>query len=196
MVDGTDAIGAVVPWHVWWRRARKQLAYLGLTAVGVALAGFVLGMIAVALQFGRDEARSADLALVVASAVPTEAVANHTFDLYRRGYAPLVVVVGEGREGLKAQLVERGMPEEQVVIGGADGQSGVAALQALSREVHAGGATGLLVVTAPAETLTALKIAHDQGLRAYGAPVPGAAPDPLSLVLGSMRYWNYVLFGL
>lgn len=190
------ATGAAVSSQLWRRQVRRQLVYLGLTAAAVALAALALGMIAVGLQSGRDEARGADLALVVVSAVPTEPVADHTFELYRRGYVPVVIVVGEGREGLKAQLVERGMPEEQVGLGGAAGQPGVAALQTLAREAHTRGATSLLVVTEPAETLTALKIARDQGLRAYGSPAPGSAPQPLGLALASVRYWQYVLIGL
>lgn len=191
-----DAIEAVMSWRAWGRWARRQLAYLGLTAVMVALAALALGVIAVGLQSGRDEARSADLAIVVVSAVPAQAVADHVVALYRRGYVPTVVVIGEGREGLRAQLVEGGMPAEQVALGGAAGQSGVTALQTVAREYHAGGATHVLVVTDSAETLTALKIVRDQGLRAYGSPVPGAGPHPLSLALASVRYWQYALVGL
>ncbi|NTU78358.1 MAG: DUF218 domain-containing protein [Chloroflexales bacterium] len=181
--------------QIWWRRARRQAAYLGVTLALVVLAALSLVVLAAGLQAGRDEARRADLALVVAPAVPPAALADHTFELYRRGFVARVVVAGAGSEGLKAQMVERGVPEAQVVAGGA-ATAGATALRALAREAHAAGATSILIVTAPAETLTAMKIARDQGLRAYGSPVPGAAFDPPGLALAGIHYWQYALLGV
>ncbi|MEI8167605.1 MAG: hypothetical protein WCG26_14580 [Chloroflexales bacterium] len=193
MDETTEPASVAVPWQVEWRVARQQVTYLALSVTVVVLAALALGMLAAGMQAGRDEARSVDLALVVTPAVPPESLADHTFELYRRGYAPRVVVTGEGREGLKAQLVTRGVPETQVTLGAEP--PGMAALQTITRAVYARGETSLLLVTTPEETLTALKIARDQGLRAYGSPVPGVAPDVLRLALASVHYWQYALSG-
>lgn len=180
-------------WRLLGREAARQMSHLALTLAVVALAAIALGAVAAGLQAGRDEARAADLALVVAPAVPPAALADHSFELYRRGYARTMLLVGEGAAALRAQLAERGVPEEGMVE--ASTAATAAELRRLAREARSGAASAL-VVTAPEEQLRALKIARDQGLRAYGAPQPAASVDPLGLVGASMRYWRYVLFGL
>lgn len=179
-------------WRVTRRQIGQQMAHLALLTATVALLALVLGAVAAGMQASRDEARAVDLALVVAPAAPPAALADHVFDLYRRGYTPRLILAGEGQGGLKTQLVERGVPEASLLSDGASG-AGAAELTRLLREAHAGGAASLLVVTAPAETLLGLKLARDQGLRAYGAPAPERTLDPLSLLEASLDYWRYVL---
>ncbi|MEI7610790.1 MAG: RNA ligase family protein [Rhodospirillaceae bacterium] len=59
---------------------------------------------------------------------------------------------------------------------------------------HSGGAQSLLVASAPADQLLSLKVAHDQGLRAYGAPTPTAVLDLLDVLRAALDYWRYVFF--
>lgn len=177
-----------------WRQAGRQAAYLGVALATLALAALALAALAVALQSGRDEARSADLALVVAPELPPASLADATFELYRRGYVPRVVIVGAGQAGLKAQLVERGVPEDRLESA-PDEEAETAELRRRAREAAAGGASSALVVATPAETLRALKVVRDQGLQAYGSPAGAGGGDPLSLAGASARYWSYVLLG-
>lgn len=177
-----------------WREARRQAAILAVAVATVAAIAFGLGVAATAAQASRDETRSADLALVVAPAVPPESLADHVFDVYRRGYAPSLLLAGEGQAGLKAQLVARGVPEAALL---SDGASAAATdLRRLARAAAADGATSALVIAAPEELLWTLKLVRDQGLRAYASPVPGEAATPLGVIGGSARYWRYVLVGL
>ncbi len=184
---------------ITWRRASRQVwrqgAFLAVLITTLALIALALGAAAAWLQAGRDEARSADLALLVAPAVPAEGLVEHAFELYRRGYVPTLLLTGEGQAGLKAQLVERGVPEA-MIISDAAMQAETPDLRRLARQARLEGATSMLVVTAPNETLRSLKIARDQGLNAFGSPPPDAATEPLGLAGASLRYWRYVLFGL
>lgn len=180
-------------WRRLWSQAGRQLAQLAVTLTVVALAALALGAIAAGLQAGRDEARSADLAMIVTPAVPPAGLAEHSFELYRRGYVRTLLIIGEGAAALRIQLSERGVPEAGLVEGPAAATT--AELRRLAREARAG-ATSALIVTAPEEQLRALKIARDQGLRAYGAPQPAAGAGAWGLLGASVRYWRYVLFGL
>jgi hypothetical protein len=188
------AQGGRQSWRQVWRGAGRQLGYLGLTLAALALGALALGALAAGLQAGRDEARSADLALVVAPAVPPASLADQVFELYRRGYVPRVVMVGEGQAGLVAQLVERGVPESSLEVAPEAGGAAFE-LRQEARAAYASGAASALVVAPPVETLRALKVVRDQGLRAYGAPPPDGVGDPLSLAAASAGYWRYVLLG-
>ena len=188
--ESTTSSGAI-PWRV----VRQQAAYLALIVTSVAVAALIMAAVTAGFQAGRDEARSADLAFVVVPIVPPAVLADHAFELYRRGYVVQLVLAGEGREGLKAELVARGVPQAQVALSEADVPV-LATLQHSARQLRVSGGSSLLIVTTPEEILTALKLVRDQGLRAYGAPVPGTAPDVLRLLLASVHYWQYVLGGV
>lgn len=188
-----EAGAASVAGRPWWRLVRRQAGYLAATLLAVASVALALSAVATMIQAGRDEARAADVALVLAPAVPPEALADHVFELFRRGYTPTLILAGEGQAGLQAQLVARGIPEAQVQ--GADGGA-PSELRRLAREALGAGAGSVLVVTRPEGALLTIKIMRDQGLRAYGAPVPPARVEPLAVAEASLRYWQYVLLGL
>jgi hypothetical protein len=173
-----------------WRQIRRQAATLVASIATVVLVSLCISTLAVWLQGRRDEARSADVLFVAAPELPSEALVEHSFELFLRGYAPQVVVVGQGGEGLRALLLERGVPEAAVVAAtGADLQAKLAAAAA-ARQSGAGSA---LVAGAPAELLLWLKLTRDMGLRSYGAPTPGEAPALPELVGAGARYWRYAL---
>jgi uncharacterized SAM-binding protein YcdF (DUF218 family) len=159
------------------------------------LSAVLLAALATALQARRDEARAADLALVVAPAVPPDELLERSVDLYQRGFAPQLVLAGEGADTLRAALLERGVAEDAVVVAvQADGEA--AQLRAAAQAARATGAGSVLVVGAGSGQLRWLKLAGDAGLRAHGVPVPPGGPGPLELLAASGRYWRYVLFGL
>lgn len=175
-----------------WRAIRRQAATLGGALAMVALTALCISTLAVWLQGRREEARSADVLFVAAPAPPPEALVEHSLELYRRGYAPQVVLVGEGGEALRALLVERGVAEGAIAV--APPGAGVQAQLQAATAAQRAGASSALVAGAPAELLLWLKLARDAGLRAYGAPTPGESPPLPELVVAGARYWGYALF--
>lgn len=174
-----------------WRAIRRQAATLGGAIATIALVALCISTLAVWLQGRREETRSADVLFVTAPAPPPEALVEHSLELYRRGYAPQVVLVGEGGEALRALLVERGVPDEAVAV--APPGAGVQAQLQAATAAQQAGASSALVAGAPAELLLWLKLARDAGLRAYGAPTPGETPALAELVAAGARYWGYAL---
>jgi hypothetical protein len=179
--------------RILWREVRRQVVYLGATLAAIAGVALLLSIAASAVQATRNEARTADVVIVVAPAVPAQALVDHTFELYRRGYAPRTLVVGPGAEGLRAALQERGM-SDSVVLPFDASLSETAQLRAAAAAARAEGAGSALIAGDPAAMLRWLKLAGDEGLRGYPAPVPGVEPGPLELVRAGARYWQYVLF--
>jgi hypothetical protein len=179
-------------WRMLWRTLRAQTIHLLATLAAVTLVALLLSSLAVGLQARRDEARTADLLLIVAHTPVAPEFAEHAFELSRRGYAPQIVLVGTGKGTLRAALVERGLPETTLQLG-ADGPASIAELRAAACAAHALGAATAVVMSEPAELLVLLKAVDDCGLRPYGSPVPGAEPNPLAVVGAGVRYWRYAL---
>jgi hypothetical protein len=177
--------------RVPWRAIRRQAYTLLGTIATVALVALCISTLAVWLQGRREEARSADVLFVVAPESPPQALVEHCVELFTRGYAPQIVLVGEEGEALRSLLAERGLPEAAMAVAPA-GDGAQARLQAATTAYQAG-ARSALVAGAPSELLLWLKLARDAGLRAYGAPTPGETPTPPELLAAGARYWQYVL---
>lgn len=177
-----------------WRAARRQAVYLAATLAVIAVAALLLSTVATALQAGRNEARAADVVIVVAPAVPPQPLVEHAFELYRRGWAPRMVLVGPGGEGLRLALQERGVAEGALRVADGSG-SETAELRAAASAERAEGAASAIVAGEPAAMLRWLKLVGDVGLQSYGAPVPQAEPGLLSLAEAGLRYWRAVLLG-
>jgi hypothetical protein len=167
-------------------RLAGLLLLIALLATGVAAA-------AIAAQAGRDETRSVDLVLVLAPALPPASLVERSLDLYRRGYALELLLIGPGGDLVRSRLIAQDVPAAALLAGpGGDGSLHLAAAVQSARQR---GAQTLLVVSVPEAQLLGLKIVRDQGLRAYGVPVGEAAIDPIDLARASARYWRYVLLG-
>lgn len=180
------------PWPIRQRQIRRQIVYLWWTLLLIVSLMLASGMLAVTLQASRDDTRRTDLALVVTPVVPSQAMINHTLDLYRRGLVTQMLLVGEGSDGLRARLVEQGLSEERIVL--LSPSLHVSAdLQLAGQNALAQGSQTVLVVAEPADMLTALKIMRDQDLRAYSSPVRESTLDLGTLFRATMRYWFYVL---
>ncbi|MEI7646354.1 MAG: hypothetical protein WCJ55_18945 [Chloroflexales bacterium] len=180
---------AVLRRRAVWHAAGTQLARLTVLLLIIALAGVGLAAAAISIQAQRDETRSADLLLVIAPDLPPAALIEYSFDLYRRGYAVQVALAGPGRGRARADLLARGIPATALGIL-ATGESLFDALAA----AHSGGAQSLLVVSAPADQLLCLKVAHDQGMQAYGSLLPTPSMDLLDALRAALDYWRYALF--
>lgn len=175
-----------------WRRARQQAGYALSVLLVMALIALLVGAVAAGLQARRDEARSADVLLIVAPALPSSALIDHAFEVYRRRYAPGVVIVGAGSEAMRVALLERGAPEGALQAA-TPAEAPVAALQEVALAARSAGAASALIVAEPAEMLLWLKLVSDNGLSAYGAPPRGVAPGPVALLRASAQYWRYAL---
>ncbi|MFQ3662878.1 MAG: hypothetical protein SNJ69_10850 [Chloroflexaceae bacterium] len=176
-----------------WRRVGWQAGYALGVLLTLALIALLVAAVAAGLQARRDEARTADVLLIVAPEVPSAALVEHAFEVYRRRYAPGVVIVGAGSEALRIALIERGAPEEALQAP-APAMEPVAAMRDIARAAQRAGATSALIVAEPAEMLLWIKLVGDNDLKAYGAPPRGIAPGPLALLRASGQYWRYVLF--
>ncbi|WP_141508946.1 YdcF family protein [Candidatus Chloroploca asiatica] len=183
---------SVSPWPIRQRQIRRQIVYLWWTLVLIVSLMLASGMLAVTLQASRDDTRRTDLALVVIPVVPSQAMIDHTLDLYRRGLVPQMLLVGEGSDGLRARLVEQGLSEERIVLLSTSHHV-PADLQLAGQSARTQGSQTVLVVAEPADMLTALKIMRDQDLRAYSSPVRESTLDLGTLFRATMRYWSYVL---
>ncbi len=176
-----------------WRRVGWQAGYALSVLLILALIALLVGALAAGLQARRDEARTADVLLIVAPEVPSAALVEHAFELYRRRYAPSVVIVGAGSEAMRIALIERGAPEGALQAPTPTTEP-VAALRDSARAARQAGAASALIVAEPAEVLLWIKLVGDNDLKAYGAPPPGVTPGPLALLRASGQYWRYVLF--
>ncbi|MCS6883581.1 MAG: hypothetical protein RMK84_19940 [Oscillochloridaceae bacterium] len=169
-----------------------QAGYAVSVLALAALIALLAGAVAAGLQARRDEARSADMLLIVAPALPSQTLSEHAFAVYRRRYAPTVVIAGAGSEALRIALIERGAAEETLRVA-LPAATPVAELQEVLRSARRAGAASALVVAEPAELLLWLKLVGDHGLSAYGAPPRGVTPGPLALLRASGQYWRYAL---
>ncbi|WP_129673577.1 hypothetical protein [Candidatus Chloroploca sp. Khr17] len=183
---------SVSPWPIRQRQIRRQIVYLWWTLMLIVSLMLASGMLAVTLQASRDDTRRTDLALVVTPVVPSQAMIDHTLDLYRRGLVAQMLLVGEGSDGLRARLVEQGLSEERIVLL-STAHHVPTDLQLAGQSARTQGSQTVLVVAEPVDMLTALKIMRDQDLRAYSSPVRESTLDLGTLFRGTMRYWNYVL---
>lgn len=174
------------------RAVRRQVIQLAATLLAISVVAFLLGVVASGVQARRNEARSADLLIVVAPGAPSTALIEHSFALHRRGYAPEMLVVGAGSSALEAALVERGVAGEavQAVVGG---ESETAQLRAALSTAQATGVGSVLIAGDAAGLLRWLKVSSDAGLQSSGSPTPGSTPGLLELVEAGARYWTYIL---
>lgn len=174
-----------------WRAIGAQLKRLGIVCGIVLLTLLGTSVAAAAIQAGRDEARHADLLLVLAPEIPPQPLIDHALEIYRRGYAPRVLLVGPGQGQARDRLLDRGVPAEAI---GLVPPATTTSRWLANAVAQSNGATAL-VVADPSEILNALKLIQDHGLRAYGSPPSGVAPRPLDLLGAGVRYWAYVLGG-
>lgn len=158
----------------------------------LVLLGVVLGTILVALQAQRDERRQVDAVVLMTSEVVDVALLDHALDLYRRGYARRIVLVGDAITATRALLLERGLAETTLGLV-EPAASHRANMRSLADVARREGVRSALLVAPAAELLLDLKVTRDLGLQSFGAPLHNTAPSVLALVEGSFAYWQYVL---
>lgn len=131
-----------------------------------------------------DERRPADVILVLGAAEyagrPSpvlKARLDHAHELYRRGYAPLLMTTGgaggdpvhtEGGVG-RAYLSKLGVPAENVLVE-SKGESTVASVAAAADLMRRGNLKSALVVSDGYHIFRVKRLLEAQGIRAYGSP--------------------------
>jgi uncharacterized SAM-binding protein YcdF (DUF218 family) len=181
---------------------RVLRALLIVFLFAVLAQGFVCSL--VVLQGGRDETRSADVIVVLYPSVPSTAAVSATtpaqahldqaLDLYERGIASHVVLVGENTIALQEVLLSRGMPEEAILLEESAGGR-YTRMQAIASLLYRQGLRSALLVDEPAYMLLDLKMARDLGLTAYGSPLTTEAQGASQVMQAGLDYWRYVLSG-
>ncbi len=193
-------------WHTRLKPITRALVSLGrgmataLTSV-LLLLGVTAAMVVV--QSGRDEARPAGAVVVPGEAVDSaltpdqKAQCDHAANLYRRGMVSRIILTGVMVAPLARQyLIDQGLPP-QVILIEEESASLVEGLRVAANMARAQGLSSVVIVTAPPTMLTALKVARDEGLTAYGSPAGDAsrAGDRLAVALETWRYLTYISTG-
>jgi len=176
----------------------------GWIAVGLALfaaAGEVAWLSKrVAEQSARDEARPADVILVLGAAEyrgrPSQVLRarlDHALDLYQQNMAPRILTTGgaggdpvftEGGVG-RSYLMSRGVPTEAITVE-TEGESTVHSTALAGEIIRRMGLGSVIVVSDGYHIFRVKKMLEARGLSVYGSPRKDHHPELLR------DQWNYV----
>jgi uncharacterized SAM-binding protein YcdF (DUF218 family) len=162
--------------------------------LAVLAQGFVCSL--VVLQGGRDETRGADAIVVLYPTASAAANAHleQALDLYQRGLASHVVLVGDNTLATQEVLLGQEIPETAILLEEAAGGRHTR-MQAIANLLYRQGLRSVLLVDEPASMLLDLKMARDLGLTAYGSPISTETDGPGQVMQAGLEYWQYVLLG-
>jgi uncharacterized SAM-binding protein YcdF (DUF218 family) len=192
---------------------RIFLAFLRglLTSAGCLLALVALVCLLIVLQGRRDDARTADAAIVLGAAqwngTPSPVLGarlDHALELYRRGYVSHIILTGgvgpgdttsEAAAG-KQYLMARGLPAEALLLD-EQGATTWESLRASAVLVRTHGIGAVVLVSDPFHMLRSLKMARDLGMVAYGSPtrtspISGSTVAEAGYVV--RESWAYVVY--
>ncbi len=171
-----------------------------VAAVSLAMLATAWVAIAIERQAERDEARPADLILVLGAAEyrgrPSpvlKARLDHALDLYRRHLAPRIMTTGgaggdpvftEGEVG-RDYLTNLGVPPEDVVVE-SEGATTVASTALATEIMRRMGLRSAIVVSDGYHIYRVKKMLERSGITAYGSPRRDNARDTLH------ERWNYL----
>ncbi len=171
--------------------ARLVMGVLGLSVLATGSTLVILG-IAIQTHAGADERAPADALLVLGAAQyngwPTRAFRarlDHAAELYRQGYAPVIVLVGgrtppddtsEAEAGAQ-YLVRTGIPREALLIV-PHGRNTWQSLEAASEPLRERGVRRLLLVSDGFHLFRCKLMARDLGFEPLGSPAPNSPIRP------------------
>jgi uncharacterized SAM-binding protein YcdF (DUF218 family) len=162
----------------------RDLARIGLLGI---LGGAIVTAYAVARiwQQGEvDEARPAGAIVVLGAAQydgrPSQVFSarlDHATALYARGLAPYFVVTGGNRPGdrtteaavARAYAIARGIPADRILVED-QARTTLESMRGVARILRREGIDDAVFVSDPTHMLRVLRMAADEGIRAYGSP--------------------------
>ncbi len=179
---------------------RKAVWLTAILAAATALAALAWLSLRIERQAGRDEARPADVILVLGAAEyrgrPSpvlRARLDHALELYQRRLAPRILTTGgaggdpqftEGGVG-RSYLVSKGVPSEAIIV--EDQSESTVLSTALAGEImRRMGLHSVIVVSDGYHVYRVKRMLESRGLVAYGSPRPDRASEPFR------DHWNYV----
>jgi uncharacterized SAM-binding protein YcdF (DUF218 family) len=151
-------------------------------------------------QSTRDEARNADVILVLGAAEyrgrPSQVLRarlDHALELYQRKLAPLVLTTGgaggdpvftEGGVG-RSYLIGRGVPPEAIIVEN-EGETTVESTAMVGEIMRRMGLRSVIVVSDGYHIYRVKRMLQFRGLSVYGSPRKERIPE------GRREDWNYV----
>ncbi|MCC7234478.1 MAG: YdcF family protein [Bryobacterales bacterium] len=162
------------------------LLLTGAALLAVLTAGFVRVTAAIARQSSVDEARAADVIVVMGAAEYSgrpspvlRARLDHALDLWRRDLAPRILTTGgaggdpvftEGEVG-RTYLTQKGVPPEAVIVE-PEGESTAHSALAVGELLRRMGLRSCIVVSDGYHIYRAKRLLESRGLKVYGSPRP------------------------
>jgi len=178
------------------KRLVWNAAALGAIVTLVSVAYFA---VRIEQQSARDEARQADVILVLGAAEyrgrPSpvlRARLDHALTLYQRGLAPRIMTTGgaggdpvftEGGVG-RSYLIGHGVPSEAIVVEN-ESASTVESITMAGEIMQRMGLHSVIVVSDGYHIYRVKKMLQNRGLAVYGSPRPDPHLDPIR------ERWNY-----
>lgn len=172
-------------------RIHPALLLTGAALLAVLTAGFVRVTAAIARQSSVDEARAADVIVVMGAAEYSgrpspvlRARLDHALDLWRRDLAPRILTTGgaggdpvftEGEVG-RAYLTQKGVPPEAVIVE-PEGESTAHSALAVGELLRRMGLRSCIVVSDGYHIYRAKRLLESRGLQVYGSPRPEPVQD-------------------
>jgi uncharacterized SAM-binding protein YcdF (DUF218 family) len=179
---------------------KRTFLNAAVAAVSLALLATAYTAIRIERQATHDEARRADVILVLGAAEyrghPSpvlKARLDHALNLYRKNLAPKIMTTGgaggdpvftEGDVG-RDYLTNNGVPPEDVVVE-REGSSTVASTARAAEIMRRMAMQSVIVVSDGYHIYRVKKMLEGDGYNVYGSPRPERARDSLSY------RWNYV----
>lgn len=167
-------------------RIHPALLLTGAALLAVLTAGFVRVTAAIARQSSVDEARAADVIVVMGAAEYSgrpspvlRARLDHALDLWRRDLAPRILTTGgaggdpvftEGEVG-RTYLTQKGVPPEAVIVE-PEGESTAHSALAVGELLRRMGLRSCIVVSDGYHIFRAKRLLESRGLKVYGSPRP------------------------
>ena len=165
---------------------KPVLVVAGATLLVVLTAGFVRTTFAIARQSTVDEARPADVIVIMGAAEYSgrpspvlRARLEHGLELWERKLAPRILTTGgaggdpiytEGEVG-RTYLTQRGVPPEAVIVE-PEGETTAHSALAVGELLRRMGLRSCIVVSDGYHIFRAKRLLESRGLKVYGSPRP------------------------
>lgn len=179
----------------------KRFIIRALAVGGIALTCWLAYLsIQIGRQSDRDEAKKADVILVLGAAEyrgrPSpvlRARLDHALDLYKRGLAPRIMTTGgaggdpdftEGGVG-RAYLIEHNVPSEAIIVE-PEGENTAHSIAAVGEIMLRMGLKSCILVSDGYHIYRAKRMLESRGVEVYGSPRPSAGRGDTS------QWWLYL----